>query len=39
VVIEPGQAGTFLVKDPGIGGTYEVTAEWIMKYVAGAVWR
>ena len=40
VVIEPGaEAGTFVVSDPGIGGTYEVTAEWIEKYVSGGVWR
>ena len=40
VVIEPGaEAGTFVVRDPGIGGTYDVTAGWIEKYVSGGVWR
>ena len=37
VVIEPGEAGTFLVRDPGIGGTYEVTLDWIQKWVSGGV--
>ena len=27
-----------LGRDPAIGGTYEVTVEWITKYVAGGVW-
>ena len=38
VVLEPGEAGLFVVRDPAIGGTYEVTVEWITKYVAGGVW-
>lgn len=37
VVIEPGEAGMFLVRDPAIGGTYEVTLEWIAKWVSGGV--
>lgn len=39
VVIEPAaEAGTFIVSDPAVGATYEVTAEWIAKWVAGGVW-
>ena len=38
VILEPGEAGMFLVRDPAIGGTYEVAVEWITKYVAGGVW-
>lgn len=38
VVIEPLEAGGFLVQDPAIGGTYEVVASWIEKFVAGGVW-
>jgi hypothetical protein len=37
VVLEPGEAGAFLVRDPAIGATYEVTVEWIMKWVSGGV--
>ena len=40
VVIEPGaEAGTFVVSDPAIGATYDVTAGWIEKYVAGGLWQ
>jgi hypothetical protein len=39
VMIEPGEAGTFLVRDPAIGGTYEVVVEWLEKWVSGGVWR
>jgi hypothetical protein len=38
VVIEPLEAGGFLVQDSAIGGTYEVTAAWIEKFVAGGIW-
>ena len=38
VVLEPGEAGMFLVRDPAIGGMYEVAVAWITKYVAGGVW-
>src|SRR5712692_9961170 len=38
VILEPGEAGMFLVRDPAIGGTYEVAVDWITKYVAGGVW-
>jgi hypothetical protein len=38
VVIEAQEAGGFLVQDPAIGGTYQVTADWIAKWVAGGVW-
>lgn len=37
VVMEPLEAGWFLVRDPAIGGTYRVTAEWIAKWVIGGV--
>lgn len=37
VVINPGEAGTFIVQDPAIGATYEVTADWIAKWVSGGV--
>ena len=39
VVITPGESGAFLVQDPAIGGTYQVTLQWIAKYVAGGVLR
>lgn len=39
VTIQPAaEAGLFLVRDPAIGGTYRVTAEWIAKWVSGGVW-
>ena len=38
VMLEPGEAGLFVVRDPAIGGTYEVAVAWITKYVAGGVW-
>jgi hypothetical protein len=28
------EAGSFLVRDPAIGGTYQVTEQWIGKFVA-----
>ena len=37
VVIEATESGDFLVRDPAIGGTYEVAAEWIAKFVSGGV--
>jgi hypothetical protein len=38
VAIKPAaEAGWFLVRDPAIGGTYRVTAEWIAKWVSGGV--
>jgi len=39
VVIEPLKSGKFFVRDPLPGSTYEVTASWIEKYVAGGVWK
>jgi len=37
VVISPGEAGTLIVQDSAIGATYEVTADWIAKWVSGGV--
>jgi hypothetical protein len=39
VVVEPLPSGNFLVRDPLPGQTYEVTPEWIDRYVAGGVFR
>ena len=39
VVIEPLESGRFLVHDPGPGRIYEVTEEWIRRFVASALWR
>jgi uncharacterized protein YukE len=39
VVIEPAEGGHFLVRDPAFGGTYEVTSDWIDRYVSGGVFR
>ena len=39
VVVEPREAGMFFVRDPGMGGTYEVRLEWIAKWVSGGVFR
>lgn len=39
VVIEPEEGGSFLVHDPSFGGTYEVTRDWIERYVSGGVVR
>ena len=39
VVIEPAEGGRFLVRDPSFGGTYEVTKDWIDRYVSGGVFR
>jgi hypothetical protein len=38
VVIEAGEGGILTVLDPAVGGTYEVTTEWIAKWVSGGVW-
>src|SRR5262249_57257003 len=38
VVLEPGEAGMFLVRDPAIGGTDEGAVERISKHVAGGGW-
>jgi len=37
VVVEPTEAGTHLVRDPLPGVTYEVTVDWIKKFVVGGV--
>jgi hypothetical protein len=39
VVIEPEEGAGFLVRDPSFGGTYEVTRDWIERYVSGGVFR
>jgi hypothetical protein len=39
VVMEAiGEDGLFLVRDPGIGGTYQVGIDWVAEYVIGLVW-
>jgi hypothetical protein len=38
-VIEPLETGWFLVRDPGIGGTYQVRSVWIEKYVSAGVFH
>ncbi|WP_127526468.1 hypothetical protein [Budvicia aquatica] len=41
VTIEPipNSTGTFKVYDTGAGATYEVSSDWIKKYVSGGVWE
>jgi RHS repeat-associated protein len=37
VVLGPGEGGSFVVLDPAIGSSYNVTAEWITKWVSSGV--
>ncbi|MGA8112217.1 MAG: hypothetical protein WCA46_00990, partial [Actinocatenispora sp.] len=39
VVVEPVGQGRFLVRDPYPGVAYEVTADWIERYVAAGVFQ
>jgi hypothetical protein len=41
VTITPieGSPGMFRVQDTGVGMTYDVTTEWIKKFVVGGVWK
>ena len=39
VFVEPLDAGTYLVRDPLPGVTYEVDDAWLDKWMVGAVWK
>ncbi|KWV34640.1 hypothetical protein AWV63_00250 [Micromonospora rifamycinica] len=39
VLLEPGENGSFTVRDPFDGSSYDVDGAWVEKYVAGGVFR
>ncbi|MEU4241970.1 hypothetical protein [Actinoplanes sp. NPDC026619] len=39
VMLEPRGDGTFTVRDPYDGGSYDVNSQWIEKYVSAGVWQ
>ncbi|MEV6596496.1 hypothetical protein AB0M36_06450 [Actinoplanes sp. NPDC051346] len=39
VILEPGENGSFTVRDPNEGSSYDVDGAWVEKYVSGGVFR